>query len=166
MDEESLIRGLGPADVEPLVGLVAATGVFRPAEVDIARELLEASLSQGEEASGYHVLVAAARGGERPLGYACFGPTPGTEGAWDLYWIVTGPEAQGRGLATGLLRAVEAALAERGARLLVAETSDTPIYEQARIFYLSRGFREEAHLRDWYKPGDGQLIYVKRMEDA
>ncbi|MFH1529724.1 MAG: GNAT family N-acetyltransferase [Pseudomonadota bacterium] len=162
MDPEPLIRGLLPADVETLVRLVEATEVFRESEVAIARELAEAAASQGEEPSGYHFRVLDEGGGVR--GYACFGPTPGTEGTWDLYWIVTDPAWQGRGLASRLLRAVEEAVAAQGARLLVAETSDTDLYDQARAFYLARGFRAEAHIPDFYKPGDGKLFFVKRME--
>ena len=44
------------------------------------------------------------------VGYACWGPTPGTQGTYDLYWIVVDPTWQGKGVGTQLLDAVERAL--------------------------------------------------------
>lgn len=155
------LRGLLASDVEPLVGLVAATGAFRPAEVDVARELLDAGAEKGE-ASGYLFRVAAPAGAG-PAGYACYGPTPCTEGTFDLYWIAVAPEGQKRGVASALLAEAEADARGRSGRLLVAETETTPPYAAARAFYEARGFRRAATIDDFYRPGAGKVIYVKSL---
>lgn len=51
-----------------------------------------------------------------------------------------------------------------GARVLVAETSGLKTYEAARGFYLRNGFIEEARIREFYKPGDDLVVYVKRIK--
>ncbi|MBI5441626.1 MAG: GNAT family N-acetyltransferase [Deltaproteobacteria bacterium] len=154
------LRPLQEGDREALLGLLRKTGAFRPDEVEVAEELIDAGLERGE-ASGYLFRVAA-RGGA-PTGYACYGPTPCTEGTFDLYWIAVSPEAQGRGVASRLLRSVEAELTARGGRLLVAETEEARGYEPAMTFYAARGFRKVARVPDFYRPGRAKLIYTKPL---
>ncbi len=60
------LRALKPEDVSPILDLLAETAVFRPEEIEVAREVLEAALKPGQ--SDYSVLVAEL-GGEA-VGYA------------------------------------------------------------------------------------------------
>ena len=57
------------------------------------------------------------------VGYACFGPTPGTDRTYDLYWIAVDPAAHRAGIGTTLLSEVERRLQGQHARMLVVETS-------------------------------------------
>ncbi len=161
-------RALDPADVSALVDLVVASGVFRPEEVEVAREVLETCASKGE-ASGYFCRVAAEAWGPGealPEGFACWGPTPCTEGTFDLYWLVVHPRAQGRGAASRLLAEAEGDVVRRGGRQLIAETSSTDLYAPARAFYESRGFRAAARVPDFYRVGDAKVIYAKPLPTA
>ena len=140
--------------------LVRATGFFSEEETDIAVELVEERLAKGD-ASGYFFLLAEE--GDRLLGYACFGPIPGSAHSFDLYWIAVNPGEQGRGVGRTLMAAAECLMAGRGARLIYADTSSRPQYEPTRSFYLACGYREEAFLADFYAPGDGKVIFVKTL---
>lgn len=157
--ERFLIDDLRPSDVEAIVAVVEETGVFRPCEVEVARDVIRAALEG--EASGYHVRVA--RAGERVIGYACFGPTPCTQGTFDLYWIAVSPAWSRRGVAGALLERVEREVRAMGGRMLVAETSGTPPYQAARGFYQRHGFREQARIPDFYQPGDAKVVFVKTL---
>lgn len=131
-----------------------ATGVFSDAEVDVALELVDAPASEG-----YRFVVAELDGSV--AGYACFGATPMTEGTHDLYWIAVDPALHGRGIGTELMRAVEAALAAEGARLLLVETASKPSYAPTRRFYENHpGCREVARVPDFYAVGDDKVIYA------
>src|SRR5437870_12863560 len=77
------LRPVGRAQRAPLERLTAATGLFRPDEVAIAVELLDGALAGGDD---YRLLGAYAE--DRLVGYACWRPTPGTEGPCALSWIV------------------------------------------------------------------------------
>ncbi|MCU0610967.1 MAG: GNAT family N-acetyltransferase [Candidatus Eisenbacteria bacterium] len=160
MEETVVIAPLHMDDVDGVVAVVEATGVFRPCEVGVARELLE-TVAQDGDASGYFACVA--RVGGRVAGYACWGPTPCTEGTFDLYWIAVSPALGRRGVAAALLREVELDVVSREGRLLIAETSGTEPYAPARSFYLRTGFREEARIPDFYKPGDAKVVFVKTL---
>jgi GNAT superfamily N-acetyltransferase len=97
------------------------------------------------------------------LGYACFGPTPSTDGTYDLYWLAVDPGAQKQGVGRALVREVEQLLADRGARMLVAETSGRPGYARTREFYLAAGYVEAARVRDFYAPADDRIMLHRRI---
>lgn len=97
------------------------------------------------------------------LGYACFGPTPATEGTYDLYWLAVDPAAQGRGTGRALVRWVERELGGRAARLLVVETSSRADYEHTRAFYARGGYAEAARVRDFYAAADDRIILTARL---
>ncbi|HEX4574716.1 MAG TPA: GNAT family N-acetyltransferase [Gemmatimonadales bacterium] len=152
------LRPVGRAQRARLERLTTAAGVFRPDEVAIALELLDDSLA-GDDA--YRFLGAYT--GDELVGYACWGPTPGTQGTADLYWIVVDPAQQGQGVGTDLLRAVEATLVADRARLLVVETSSRAEYAPTRAFYERRGYAPAARLPGYYAPGDDLVIYLKDL---
>ena len=72
------LRRVDRAQRAPLERLTAATGLFRPDEVAIAVELLDGALAGDDD---YRFLGAYA--GNDLVGYACWGPTPGTRGTFD-----------------------------------------------------------------------------------
>ena len=140
--------------------IVRATGFFSEEEIGIAVELVEERLAKGD-ASGYFFLFAEE--GNRLIGYACFGPIPGTVHSCDLYWIAVDPGEQGRGVGRKLMAMSETLMAERGGMHVYADTSSRPQYEPTRAFYLACGYVQEAFLTDFYAPGDGKVIFVKLL---
>ncbi|MFO1061235.1 MAG: GNAT family N-acetyltransferase [Dongiaceae bacterium] len=149
-----------PADIDAVRGLVAATGFFSEEEVAVAGELVEERLARGA-ASGYEFLLAD--GADGLAGYSCYGHIALTQASWDLYWIAVAPARRGQGLGRQLLRASEAAVATAGGRALYAETSSRPLYLPTRAFYLACGYREAASIPDFYAPGDGKVVFEKRL---
>jgi GNAT superfamily N-acetyltransferase len=154
---------VGRGDAAAVRAIVEATGFFRPHEADVAVELVEDYLARGARASGYRFLFAEAPGETLPLGYACFGPIPCTETSWDLYWIAVRPAFKGRGIGGALMRRLEEAARAEGARAMYVETSARPQYDPTRAFYLACGYRIEHVFPDFYAPGDGKTVYVKRL---
>lgn len=144
-------------------GLCRATGFFTDAEVDIAEELARDRRQRGA-ASDYRFLLADDAAGL--VGYACYGPTAGTEGAWDLYWIVVHPRAQGSGVGRVLADAVTAEMAAHGGTQLYAETASKPLYAPTRAFYAASGFVLQAVVPDFYAPGDAKQIWVRGAIDS
>ena len=96
-------------------------------------------------------------------GSVCWGPKPGSDGGYDLYWIAVDPRAQGGGYGGSLMRAVEELLRQRGARLLVAETSSRDLYAQTREFYEHGGYVERARVRGFYAVDDDRVIFSKQL---
>lgn len=151
-----------PGDPERVREIVVSTGFFYDFEVPVAVELAEERLQSGEE-SGYFFLFAESEG--KTLAYACYGPVAGSEGSFDLYWIATDNAYRGGGIGKRLLSEVHRAIRRMGGRLVVAETSTLEKYEPTRRFYLQCGYRDEARIEDFYKPGDGKVFFVKRLTE-
>ncbi|RPI24907.1 MAG: GNAT family N-acetyltransferase [Acidobacteria bacterium] len=149
-----------PADPDEIRALVTATGFFTEEEVGIAAELIQEAVDRGTD-SGYLVLVAEHDG--RVLGYTCYGPIPGTDSSYDLYWIAVHPDAQGHGLGKTLIRETEKFIQEAGGQRVYIETSSRDQYAPTRRFYLSCGYAEEARLLDFYRPGDSKVMYSKKL---
>jgi ribosomal protein S18 acetylase RimI-like enzyme len=143
--------------------LTRATGRFREEEVATAVELLEESLAGDDE---YRFVGAFDQTADTLVGYACWGPTPGTEGTCDLYWIVVDPERQGVGVGTQLLGEVEGRLRVESCRLVMVETSSRADYAPTRGFYENRGYTRAATIPGYYAPGDDLVIYTKDLTDG
>ena len=158
--EAQAIRYTKQSDRDAILALVAATGFFRPDEIDIAREVLDAALAAGD---GGHYQSFAACLGDRVVGWLCFGPTACTVGTFDIYWVAVSPECQGKGVGRALMAHAERLIAERGGRLSVVETSGRPDYEPTRRFYLRLDYKEASRVQDFYAPGDDKVIYTKTL---
>jgi ribosomal protein S18 acetylase RimI-like enzyme len=151
---------VGMADAEAVRRIVESTGFFHAAEVDVAVELVETRLAQGER-SGYFFIFCDAGG--QTIGYTCFGPIACTVGSFDLYWIAVHQAHRGGGLGRELLVRSEARVAAMGGRRVYIETSSRAQYEPTRAFYLRCGYKEEARLKDFYAPSDDKVIYVREL---
>jgi acetoin utilization deacetylase AcuC-like enzyme/GNAT superfamily N-acetyltransferase len=145
-------------DVGRVRSLVASTGFFNNAEVEIAAELVSERLVKGAR-SGYHFVLADR--GDTLAAYACYGPIEGTQASFDLYWIAVAPEEQGRGLGGQAYARAEAAMRKAGAARIYVDTSSSDKYAPTRGFYQRMGFSEASRLPDFYGPGDGKVIFEK-----
>jgi ribosomal protein S18 acetylase RimI-like enzyme len=149
------------ADGAQIQEITARAGVFNQEEVDCVREIWEDYLSTGPEECGYHFIVE--RDADKVLGFACYGPRDLTDGVYDLYWIAVNPDTRRGGVGRRLLTASEEAVRSMGARILIAETSGTPLYEPTRKFYLGMGYAAEATIKDFYSEGDDLAIFTKHL---
>lgn len=154
------MRPLQPSDLNPLKKILIATAAFTEPEVECAMELLHIVIDNPQQRD-YQVLVAEDAG--QVAGYILYGPVPLTDGNFDIYWIATDPGVQGRGLGRQLMEQAEADVWSRGARMVCLETSSQGSYSRTRRFYDQAGYLEESRIRDFYRPGDDRITYVKRF---
>jgi ribosomal protein S18 acetylase RimI-like enzyme len=156
-----LIRSMKAADRAAVKNIVMSAGNFNQAEICCALELIDIYL-QNKNQTDYRIEVTEdAELGVQ--GYVCWGPVPMTKGAYDLYWIATHPDAQGKGLGSALISYVEACMLEENGRLLIIETSSKESYGKTVRFYLRLRFEEASRIRDFYDVGDDKLVFVKRF---
>ena len=154
------IRPMREADKPVLMKILHNTPEFKPDEVVVAEEVIDSCLHDPLQ-SGYNILVAGV--GLSIIGYICYGPTPLTEGTWDIYWTAVAPGQQGKGIGTVLLEAAEKSITEARGRLAIIETSAKPEYEKTRRFHTNHGYDEIARIPDFYAIGDDKLILQKRL---
>jgi len=172
---------VGDIDVthrDRIAAILRATAMFRDDEVDVALELFDSSFDGGagvhaanadssmnhSPASSDYFFLGAFTLEDELAGFACYGPTPGTDRTFDLYWIAVDPAAQGAGSGTVLLSEVERRLKGLNARLVVVETSSRSDYVGTRGFYMHRGYVEAAVAREFYAPSDDRITFTKRLQ--
>jgi ribosomal protein S18 acetylase RimI-like enzyme len=154
------IRPAAQKDRAAIKGILIRTRAFRPAEIKCALEVFDAGTQTRD--SGYNVFVFI--GDNAPLGYVCYGPTPLTEGTFDIYWIAVDPRFQHQGIGWRLLMWAEEAIAAAGGRLIILQTSSQSAYEAPRRLYRRSGYILEGTIANYYSPGDDMLIYTKSLQ--
>ena len=152
------------ADRSGVFRILENAGNFTPEEVGTALELIDEWLELGEH-SGYltYVMESITEGESEVLGYACFGPTPLTESTYDLYWIAVDKSKHRGGVGKRLLKFAEDEIARRGGQLLLVETSSQETYGGTIQFYEKTGYELVGKIKDYYKPGDDKLIFLKTL---
>ncbi|MGQ0600613.1 MAG: GNAT family N-acetyltransferase [Anaerolineales bacterium] len=149
-----------PNDLPAILAAARSGGVFNDEEVTTVDELFQGYL-RDPQVSGYNFL--SCKVGDELLGFACWGPTALSKGATDLYWICSAQNAQGRGVAAALFRAVEAAAASIGRWLIVIWTSSRDEYAPARNFYLRMGCALQTQITDFYDKDEDLCVFVRRL---
>lgn len=159
-----MIRPLVSTDLPGLISLLVASGLFPPDEVQEVGSMAAASLDD-HVGSDHCWVIDEAEGDDDhgPVAVAYYAPERMTDGTWNLYLIAVHPTHQGQGRGSKLIRYVEAALAARGARILLVETSGLPSFARTRAFYRKCGYDEEARIRDFYKAGEDKIIFRKAL---
>lgn len=154
------VRLMTDKDKPAIIQMLRNIPEFKPVEVDIAEEVLDSYLCDSIR-SGYHVFVAEV--GSSIAGYICYGPTPLTEGTWDIYWLAVVPDQQSQGIGKALLTFAEGNIKETKGRLALIETSSKPEYEATRRFHRAQGYELACRIADFYAPGDDKLVFQKRL---
>jgi GNAT superfamily N-acetyltransferase len=154
------IRPTQPEDGSALLQLAEAEPLFSREEAETVDELLETYLEQDDH-GGYFFLSATEN--EKLLGFACYGPTPLTQGTFDLYWIAVGTSAKGQGVGRALMARVEDEVRQRGGRMIVLDTSGRREYAPTRAFYERLGYTYAATVADFYAPGDDLIIFTRSL---
>lgn len=153
-----MIRHATPADTSALLALCEESGLFGPNEMEFLGAMLAEHFGGN---SDQNWLVDE---DDTLVSVALYAPERMTEGTWNLLLIAVRPDRQGQGRGSALLRHIEHALATRGERVLLVETSGLPNFERARAFYRQGRYDEEARIRDYYKAGDDKIIFRKALK--
>ena len=154
------IRRAEAPDTPAVIEILERTRFFRPGEIIIARDLLDAALNDGPQGE-FQSFVAVEDG--NVAGWICFGPTPCTLGTFDIYWVAVDPPAQRRGLGKAMTDYVTNIIKRLNGRMIAVDTSGTDRYTPTRRFYEKLGFTQAATIREFYAPGDDKVIYIKRV---
>ncbi len=129
------------SDMASVAAILKASGFFNTEEQEIGVSLVRERLEQGEKSLYFFQF---AQDGGQMTGYTCFGPIPGTQSSYDLYWIAVDPAFQRQGIGGILLNQSENEIRRRGGQKVYIETSSQPLYTPTRSFYTHHGYSVEA----------------------
>ena len=154
------IRNIQPSDVPRIIGTTEETRAFLPAEVKVLGEILD-EYFHDPSGSGYYFYIAEQDGDV--AGYLCYGPTPVTQGTWDMYWCAVSPKLHGQGIGSTLFKMAADHIKNLGGRLILIETSSNPNYTAARSLYITLGYKHVSTIPDFYSPGDNKETFWKAL---
>jgi ribosomal protein S18 acetylase RimI-like enzyme len=159
------IRPVAARDRARILEILEATGRFTKQQVEWAMELVDLALQQQDRGEySVQVLEDPDSGPRRKVqAYVCYGPTPKTDGVYDLYWIAVDPLCQGKGFGQVLLRFVENEVRRLSGRMLLIETSSKRSYAPTIRFYQRAGYREISRIKDFYRIEDDKLVFCKSL---
>ena len=153
-----MIRKLKPDDVPEIESILRKIKNFSEEEVNVAMELVNAAASDPNQ-TDYNVFVY--EDGSEIIGYHCTGKRPLTDAVYDLYWIVTCPDYENKGIGKTLIEHAENFVMKNKGRWLLAETSSRNSYEGTRNFYLRNNYSILSEINDFYSMGDRLIIFGK-----
>ena len=154
------IRGIQKGDKTDIIKITKDTGVFLPEEIEVAAEIID-EYFQDPSGCGYYFYIAEQE--EQVVGYLCYGPTPLTHGAWDMYWAAVKPGLMGQGIGSTLFKLAEEHIKSLKGRMILIETSSNPDYKTARSLYLTLGYEQVSVVPDFYNPGDNKVTFRKLL---
>jgi len=154
------VRPMTVYDKPVIIQTLKDIAEFTPDEVTVAEEVIDSYL-RDSTSSGYHVFVAEI--GSSIAGYICYGPTPLTEGTWDIYWLAVAPKQQSQGIGKALLAFAEDRIQQTRSRMILIETSSKPEYAATRRFYRAQDYKLACRIADFYTTNDDKLIFQKRL---
>jgi len=155
------IRPLVEKDRASLLSMLIKTRSFTSAEIDVAMELIDIVLK--DQIQKDYQIYCMVDDQDQAIGYICYGPTPITQGTFDLYWIAVDPDFQKQGVGSNLLDFLGKVVKELKGRMILADTSSIPHYEKTQNFYLRNGFQEVARVLDYYHPGNDRVTFCRRL---
>jgi GNAT superfamily N-acetyltransferase len=150
-----VIRETCLGDKHAVLRIIMDSGQFDDDGLAYVESTLDAHLAEDSGA-----LWLTADDGE-PVGVSYCNPEPVTSGTWNLLMLWTRKDREGQGFGAALVAETERRLREKGARLLIVETSGLPDFEVARAFYAKCGFIHEATIKDFFAAGESKLVYTK-----
>lgn len=151
------IRQIQPSDIDDLKLVLDSCELF-PSE--LLDEMIYDYFNNPESedswftATSYDVPVA--------IGYCV--PEKFTEGTYNLLAIGVSKEEQGKGIAKEMMHYIEQLLKEKGARILIVETSSDDAQFPARSLYNKIGYHQEAIIRDFWNDGEDKIVFWKRVK--
>jgi ribosomal protein S18 acetylase RimI-like enzyme len=153
------LRGIIAEDKEEIRNILLDVGNFTQVEVRVALSLIDERFKGDED---YNFLIAELE--NRIIGYACYGPSPMTNGTWDIYWMAVLKEFQGNKIGSFLTEVIEDEIRKRRGRLILIETSSKESYDATRTFYEKKGYRVMGKIERFYSETDDKIIYGKYLK--
>lgn len=152
-----MIRNTESTDINSIMTILKESGQFDSDGI----EHVQATLEQHFTGTDDDIWLTADDG--EPVGVAYCAPEAVTSGTWNLLMLWTREDRHGKGHGSALVEYIENELENRGARLLIVETSGLTAFAAARAFYAKCGFLHEATIKNFFADGDDKFVFTKSL---
>ena len=150
------IRAVLKTDVEQIKKVVDSSELFPSEYLD---EMISDYLNNSNTEEFWFTYID----NNAPISIGYCVPEKLTEGTYNLLAIGVLKESQGKGIAREMMSYIELLLQDKGARILIIETSSDDAQIAAREFYKKIGFTQEAVIRDFWQDGEDKIVFWKKL---
>jgi len=158
--EVEISSWITPDDVEIILNMIAASGLFSSSEMDSAESLAwDSAYGNGSEPDIFLKATIEDAGREAIIGFLCFGPIPYWPGNYELYALAVEPEFQRLGIGSALLTEMNKLIANQSGSSIFLETKTDRSYETARLFCEANNFSPEHRFIKQFIPENGGIVY-------
>ena len=120
-----MLRKIKESEYDQLINLALETGLWQVEEAEL---LLGSTLKEAlQDTLPANHFVMALDSDEELAGWTYFAESGHSPGVWDVWWIGVHPKFQGQGLGRTMLMRIEELIKEKNGRLIIIETSSTPL---------------------------------------
>jgi ribosomal protein S18 acetylase RimI-like enzyme len=153
-------RMVVPSDTISVTHILKSTGLFKPQEIEVAVDLVEVRLKNGE-GCGYQFLFLEIEG--RSVAFGCYGEIPCTSKNYSLYWIAVENNYRGKGLGQNLLEKIESDIKSHSGRGIYVETSTKEQFAASIAFYEKCDYQLQAVIDGFYDLNNHKAIHYKKL---
>ncbi|MEO1009111.1 MAG: GNAT family N-acetyltransferase [Planctomycetota bacterium] len=146
--------------VPEMLEVAADCGLFDEPQLGVLLQTIERHF-RGE--SERHELWLNDLAGDRVISVAYCAEEVMTDRVWNLLFIAVRTDFQNQGRGGRVLGQVEAALQDRGCRMLIIETASGEDFADTRAFYEKHGYDREGTVRDFYEQGVDKIVFRKLL---
>ncbi|WP_320007184.1 GNAT family N-acetyltransferase [Maridesulfovibrio sp.] len=158
--EVEISSWITPDDVEKILNMIAASGLFSASEIDSAESLAwDCAYGNGSGPDIFLKATVNEAGNETVIGFLCFGPIPYWPGNYELYALAVEPEYQRMGIGSALLAEMNKVIAGKDGNSILLETKTDRAYETARLFCEANNFSPEHRFIKQFIPENGGIVY-------
>ncbi|MCJ2164561.1 MULTISPECIES: GNAT family N-acetyltransferase [unclassified Pseudodesulfovibrio] len=166
MREVRISSGITPKDVEPILNMAAASGLFSSDAMMSAEDMAwDSAYGNGEEMQTF--LLAKVNEGEldRIIGFLCFGPIGHWPDMFELYGITVDPEFRRLGIGSALVAEMVRRVEEQNGKQIFLETGEDRAFENARSFYEANDFSQQQRFCKQFIPLEGGVVYHLNIDN-
>jgi len=158
--EVRIVRGIRPEEVEVVLNMAAASGLFTSDALMSAEDMAwDSAYGDGNVPHAFILAKTVEGGAERTIGFVCYGPIANWAGNFELYGIAVSPEYQRLGIGSALVAEMVRRIGTGKSHRVFLETGADRAYEGARAFYEANGFDREERFHKHFIPLEGGVVY-------
>lgn len=160
IQEVLITAGITPEDVEPLLDMAAACGLFSPDQMMSAEDMAwDSAYGNGNEMHTFLKATISMTNGNSLGGFICYGPVAYWDDNHELYGIAVDPRFQRLGIGSALVSEMLRRVSADGGKRIFLETGDSRNFENTRRFYEANGFVMEHRFHKQFIPTVGDVVY-------
>lgn len=165
MWEVRIASGITPEDVETVLNMAAACGLFSSDAMLSAEDMAwDSAYGSGNETQTFLLARVTDAGQDRIIGFICYGPIAHWQGDFELYGITVEPDFRRMGIGSALVAEMVRRVSDQDGKRIFLETGMDRAFENARLFYEANDFTRQQRFCKQFIPMDGGAVYRLSIE--